>query len=187
MPRISPLDPKTATGRAKELLDGVQASIGATPNLFRTLAHAPAALDAYLGLGKALSGGSFTNAQKEQIALTIAGENSCDYCASAHTLLGRNAGLSDDELADNLQGTASDAHVQALLTLTKAVVSKRGFVSDADLAQAREAGVTDGEIVEIVAEVARNIFTNYLNHVAQTEIDFPHVSAGEAEAASAAA
>lgn len=187
MPRISPIDPKTATGRAKDLLDGVQATIGATPNLFRTLAHAPAALDAYLGLGKSLSGGSFNNAQKEQIALAIAGENSCDYCASAHTLLGRNAGISDDELTANLAGTASDAHIQALLTLAKAVVSKRGFVSDADLAQAREAGVTEAEIVEIIAEVARNIFTNYLNHVAQTDVDFPHVSAGEAQAAAAAA
>lgn len=187
MPRISPIDPKSATGRAKELLDGVQASIGATPNLFRTLALAPATLDAYLALGKSLSGGSFANAQKEQIALAIAGENHCDYCASAHTLLGRKAGVADEELAANLKGASGDAHVQALLTLAQNIVSKRGFVSDADLTVARDAGVNDAEIVEIVAEVARNIFTNYLNHVAQTEIDFPHVSAGEVEAASAAA
>lgn len=187
MPRISPIDPKTATGRAKDLLDGVQAALGATPNLMRTLAQAPEALDAYLGLSKSLSSGSFTNAQKEQLALAIAGENSCDYCASAHTFLGRNAGIAEDELANNLHGRSNDPHMQAALSLARAVVAKRGFVSDKDLADARRAGVSDAQIVEIVAEVARNIFTNYFNHVAQTEIDFPHVSAGEAEAAAAAA
>lgn len=187
MPRISPIDPASATGRAKELLDSVQATLGATPNLMRTLAQAPVALEAYLGLSKSLSGGVFTKAQKEQIALAVAGENHCDYCASAHTLLGRNAGLAEEELTANLQGRSSDPHVQALLNLTRAIVARRGFVTDAELAETRQAGVSDAEIVEVVAEVARNIFTNYLNHVAQTEVDFPHVSAGEADAAAAAA
>jgi uncharacterized peroxidase-related enzyme len=187
MPRISPVDPSTATGRTKDLLDGVQAALGATPNLMRTLAQEPAALDAYLGLGKSLSGGTFTKAQQEQIALAVAGENHCNYCASAHTLLGRNAGVAEDELAANLQGRSADQHTQALLTLARTIVSRRGFVSDEALVEARHAGVSDAEIVQLVAEVSKNIFTNYLNHVARTEVDFPHVSAGEEEAAAAAA
>ena len=187
MPRIAPVDPNTATGRAKELLDGVQAALGATPNLMRTMAQSPAVLDAYLGLSKTLSTGILSTPLREQIALTVAGENHCDYCASAHTLLGRNAGVTEDELAANLQARSSDPHTQAILTLAQAIVAKRGFVSDRDLAGARHAGVTDAEIAELVAAVAANTFTNYLNHVARTEVDFPFVSAGEADAAAIAA
>lgn len=186
MPRIAPIDPKAATGRAKELLDAVQAELGVTPNLIRTIAQAPSVLNAYLAYTKSLSSGTLPNAVREQIALAIAGENHCDYCASAHTLIGRGAGLEDDEIAANLQARASDPKTQALLTLAQRITAKRGFVSNEDLAQARDAGLSEGEIIEVVGEVARNIFTNYLNHVAQTEIDFPYVSAGEANAAAAA-
>ncbi len=187
MPRLTPIDPSTATGKAKELLDGVQAALGVTPNLIRTMAQSPSVLDAYLALSKALSAGTFSAALQEQIALTVAGENHCDYCASAHTLVGRKEGVGEDELAANLQGRSGDPHTQAILTLAQAIVTKRGFVSDQDLAEARLAGVDDAEIAEVTAGVAKNIFTNYFNHVAQTEVDFPHVSAGEAEAATAAA
>lgn len=186
MPRLTPIDPNTATGRARDLLDGVQAAIGATPNLLRTMAQSPAVLEAYLGFTKALSGGVFSAALQEQIALAIAGENHCSYCASAHTLKGRAEGLSEDELAANLNGKSGDPHTQAILTLSRTIVAKRGFVSDQDLAEARLAGVSDAEISEVVAAVALNTFSNYFNHVAQVKIDFPLVSAGEAEAASAA-
>ncbi len=187
MPRLTPIDPDTATGRAKDLLDGVQAALGVTPNLMATMAQSPAVLDAYLALSKALSAGTLSGALQEQIALTVAGENHCDYCASAHTLLGGNEGIAEDELAANLQGRSSDPHTQAVLNLAQAIVTKRGFVSDQDLTEARLAGVSDAEIAEVTAGVAKNIFTNYFNHVAQTEVDFPHVSAGEAEAAAAVA
>jgi len=187
MPRIAPVDPKQATGKARDLLDGVQASIGATPNIMRTMAQSPAVLRAYLEMGKALSTGTFSIALQEQIALTVAGANHCDYCASAHTLIARNAGVAEDELTANLKGQSGDPHTQAILTLTQAIVEKRGFASDQDIGDARAAGVSDAEIVEIVAAVAKNIFTNYINHLAHTEIDFPYVSAGEAEAAAAIA
>lgn len=187
MPRLAPIDPNSATGRAKDLLDSVQAAIGVTPNLLRTMAQSPAVLEAYLGLSKALSTGAFSAALQEQLALTIAGENHCNYCASAHTLKGRMEGVAEDELAANLQGNSSDPHTQAILTLARAIVTKRGFIPDQDLAEARLAGVSDAEISEVVAAIALNTFSNYFNHVAQTEIDFPFVSAGEADAAAAAA
>ena len=186
MSRIDPVDPRNATGQAKELLDAVQAELGSTPNLLRTLAQAPSVLNAYLSLSKTLSGGSLSKAAREQIALAIAGENHCDYCASAHTLLGRSAGVGEDELSANLKGVSGDARTQILLSFAKTVVAKRGFVSDHELSDARAAGISDAEIVEVVGEVALNVLTNYLNHVAQTEVDFPYVSAGEAEAAAAA-
>jgi len=187
MTRLSPIDPSTATGRAKDLLDGIQASIGVTPNLLRTMAQSPAVLEAYLTLSKTLSTGTFSAALQEQLALAIAGENHCNYCASAHALKGHMEGVDENELAANLQGNSSDPQTQAILTLAQAIVTKRGFISDQDLAEARLAGVSDAEVSEVVAGVALNTFSNYFNHVAQTEIDFPFVSAGEAEAAAAAA
>ena len=186
MPRIAPLDPAQASGKAKTLLDGVKASIGAQPNIFRTMVHSPAALEGFLNLSQGLAGGSFSAALREQIALVVAGENSCDYCASAHTLVGQKNGVADDELAANLAGNSNDDRTAAILTFARAIVEKRGFVSDAEVKSVREAGLSDGEVIELIAVVSANIFTNYFNHVVQTEIDFPVVSAGEEAARQAA-
>jgi len=175
MPRIAPVDPAAASGKAKDLLAGVEKALGTTPNLMRTLAHSPSALAGYLGFGAALRGGRLGAALGEQIAVAVAGANRCDYCASAHTALGAAAGVDQAELAANLAGRAGDPKVQAALDFARAVVRNRGFVADADLAAVRRAGYDDGEIVEIVAAVAHNIFTNYFNHVAETEVDFPLV------------
>lgn len=186
MPRIAPVQQADAQPAAQALLDGVKKSIGVVPNLYQTIAHSPAALNAYLGFSKALSEGKLSAAQREQIALAVAGENNCDYCASAHTLIGKGAGVAEDELAANLSGTSSDQRTQAVLTFAKEVVAKRGFVSDADLQAVRAAGLDEEEIVEVITVVVLNIFTNYFNHIAETEIDFPHVSAGEEAARKAA-
>lgn len=183
MPRLKPIDPSQAEGKARTLLDGVQKALGTTPNLLRTLAHSPAALQAYLDLGKALGGGSLGPAAREAIALTVAGENGCDYCASAHTAVGRALGVAAGELADNLEGRSDDHKLAAILGFARTVVVKRGWVSDADLRDAREAGVSDGEIAEVVAAVAANTFSNYFNHVAGTEIDFPPVRTSRKAAA----
>jgi uncharacterized peroxidase-related enzyme len=183
MTRLTPIDPAQADDKAKALLDGVQKALGMTPNLMRTLAHSPAALQAYLNLGRALGGGSLDAKTREAIALTVAGENGCDYCASAHTAVGGQLGADAAELAENLKGRSSDPRVAAILGFARALVVKRGWVSDAELRQARDAGVTDGEIAEIVAAVAASTFSNYLNHVAGTEIDFPLVRTGHRAAA----
>ncbi len=186
MPRIAPLVPEETKGKAKTLLDGVKASIGVVPNLFRTIAHSPAALEAHLSFSSALAGGRLSAAQREQIALAVAGENGCDYCASAHTLVGKGAGLSDAELAANLDARSGDERMRAILAFAKAIVASRGFVSDADLSRVREAGLGEEEIVEVLAVVVGNIFTNYFNHIAETEIDFPFVSAARDAVRSAA-
>ena len=183
MPRIVPIDPTKAQGTAKNLLDGVKAKYGMTPNLMSTLAHAPAALAGYLDFGQALAGGSLGPALRESIALAVAGENGCDYCASAHTAGGAMAGLDAGELALNLEGRSADPKVEAALSFAKTLAAKRGWVADGDLARVRAAGYGDGEIAEIVANVALNIFSNYFNHVAETEIDFPIVETGHKAAA----
>jgi len=171
--RIAQLDPAQATGRTKQLFDALQAKLGIVPNLFRVLGNAPAALEAYLNFSDALADASFSATLREQIALTVAGSNLCSYCLSAHALIGTRAGLSEREIADARHATATIAKADAILKLARNIVVQRGEVSDADLEQARAFGLTDGEIVETVANVALNIFTNYLNHVARTVVDFP--------------
>jgi len=183
MPRLTAIDPTTATGEAKALLDAVQAMLGVTPNLVRTLANTPAALRAFLGLGEALAGGRFDARSREAFALTVAGANDCEYCASAHTAISKSLKVDAAEIARRLDGRASDPQLDAALVFARRIVETRGFVDDADLAAVRRAGHDNGAIAEIVANVAANIFTNYFNHVAKTEIDFPRVDLGRAQAA----
>jgi uncharacterized peroxidase-related enzyme len=175
MTRIEPVTKEQASPQAQQLLDGVQKSIGLTPNLMTTLAHSGPALAAYLGFGQALSTASISAKEREQIALAVAGINSCEYCASAHTAVGSMLGVNKDELANNLAGDSEDDRTAAILQFATSIVETRGWVADADLEDARTAGLSEAEIVEIVATVSINIFTNYFNHIAATKVDFPIV------------
>ncbi len=183
MARINPVSAEKTDPKAAQILKGVEKSFGLVPNGMATMANSPAVLGAYLGFGQALGGGSLSGALREQIALTVAGENSCGYCASAHTALGKGQGVADDELARNLHGDSSDAKTQSALAFSSSIVEKRGWVSDDDLKVVRDAGYTEGEIVEIIATVAATTFTNYFNHIAQTEVDFPVVELDDRVAA----
>jgi uncharacterized peroxidase-related enzyme len=178
MPRLNAIDPNEATGKAKELLDGVKTKLGMVPNLMRTFANSPAVLEAYLGFSGALGGGLLNAKLREQIALTVADANSCEYCLSAHTAIGKMVGLDAEQLVSSRRAASSDPKVEAALKFAHQIVVKRGEVLDSEVAAVRAAGYNDGEIAEIVANVALNIFTNYFNHVAQTVVDFPKVALG---------
>ncbi len=175
MPRIQPIEVGKAPAAAKPLLEGVQKNLGAVPNMFRSLAHSPASLEAYLNFGAALGKGTLGPKVREQIALTVAGANSCEYCASAHTAIGQKLGATKDELARNLDAESGDQKTGAALRFARLVVLNRGFVGDGDVSALRKAGYTDGDIVEIIGTIAINLFTNYFNHIAQTQVDFPRV------------
>lgn len=177
MPRIRAIELDHATGEAKRLLDAVNGKLGMVPNLVRTLANSPAALKAYLAFGEALEGSQLPAGLREQIALTVSQANGCGYCLAAHCAIGKSVGLSDGELADARHSSSPDSKVDVALRFAKQLVEDRGWVSDEDLARVRRAGYGDGEIGEIVAHVALNIFTNYFNHVAGTDVDFPAVPA----------
>jgi uncharacterized peroxidase-related enzyme len=176
MQRIAAVNPAEATGKAKELLDGVQAKLGMTPNLMKTLAAAPAALEAYLTLGAALSTGRLDAKFREQIALAVAQANSCEYCLSAHTAFGQMMGLKPEEVAASREAHSADAKRDAGLQFVQTLVVQRGIVSDQEVAKVKAAGFSDGDIAELVANVAVNVFTNYFNHVARTDVDFPPVT-----------
>ena len=136
-----------------------------------------------MAFSKSLSRGVLPARLREQIALTVAGANACDYCASAHTVMGKAAGLTEAELARNLQGQASDKKAQVALNFVRKVVDQRGRVADADVHALAEAGFGEAEIVEIIAHIGVNLFTNYFNHIVGTEIDFPLVNSAEGQKA----
>ena len=178
MPRITPLDPSKAAPEAKAVLDGVQAHLGVVPNMMKTLARSPAALQGYAAFSGALKRGRLGAPLHESIALAVAESNRCDYCLSAHALLGRKAGLSDAEVSLARRGTPSDPRTAAAVRFARKTVETRGDATDADLAALRAAGFDEGDALEIVAATALNVYTNWINHLARPDIDFPVVKAG---------
>lgn len=176
MPAIRPLDVAATTGDTARALAAVKSKLGSVPNLFATLAHAPGALHFYLQGADALGKGAFSAKQRELIALAVADANACGYCLAAHTAIGGLVGLESDEMEAARDGRAANPRDAALVTLARTVVATRGNLPAADLAAARTAGLSDADILETIAVVTLNIFTNYVNHVAGTEIDFPPVA-----------
>ena len=173
MPRIQPVQKDQAEAKTAVLLESVGKKLGMVPNLISTMAHSFAVANAYLGFSQSLAGGLLSARLREQIALVVGETNGCGYCVAAHTALGKGAGLSEEETCNARQTLAGDTREQAALIFARKLVIDRGMVQDDDVLQVREAGYNDGEITEIVAGVALNIFTNYFNHVAGTETDFP--------------
>ena len=169
---------EAAPAAAQPFLHAVKKQLGVAPNLFRVVANSPAALEGYVGLMGALGKGELPAPTRERIALTVAEINGCDYCLSAHTYLARNvAKLDDAEIAANRGGGSNDLEADAAVRFAAKVAKLRGHVSDEDFKAVKAAGYTDAQIIEIVQHVALNTWTNYLNTVAQTDIDFPVVAA----------
>jgi len=169
MARIQPVDPRSATGAARSLLDAVQAQPGVTPNFIRVLAHSPKALEGLLGLHGAAAGLALDQATQERIALAVAEGNACEYCVSALTAIGRHAGLSNEEMLLNRQGKSAAA-------FAKTLNGSLGEVTTAEVDAARAAGLSDGEIVEIISLVVLDIFTNIIGKATRVDGDFPKVA-----------
>lgn len=168
---------ETAPADSQPLLDAVNAQLGMIPNLFRLVGLSPAALEGFLGLSSAL-GKTLDVKTRNRIALTTAQVNGCDYCLSAHSYLGANLAMLDEaEMAANRRGHSADAKADVALIFARKVAETRGRVSDADLAAVRLAGFSDAHVIEIVTNVALNVLTNFVNNVADTDIDFPVVRA----------
>jgi len=178
MSRINPIDRNTTHEGTRRNFAAIEKQLGVVPNMMRTMAQSPSVLDGYLGFRATLGRGVLPEQLQAQLALTVAECNACDYCLSAHTVLGGGTGLSPAEMAASREGRATDAKAAAALQFARAVLERRGAVSDQDLAKVRAAGFADGAIAEIIAHVALNVFTNYFNRAADTDIDFPVVRAG---------
>jgi|SRR6478672_2411637 len=177
MTRLQALNPETATGKTKELFNAVQGKLGIVPNMMRTMGNSDAVLEGYLNLSGALAKGKLGGRTGELIALAVSESNDCHYCLAAHTYIGENMLKTDTAVLEAARaGESSDAKTQAILKLAKTLVAKNGRVNDTDVDNAKNGGVTDGEIAEIIAHVALNVLTNYFNNTANTEVDFPAVA-----------
>ncbi|MBV7544086.1 carboxymuconolactone decarboxylase family protein [Acidovorax sp. sic0104] len=173
--RVPLVDRATASGQARTLLDQIHGAFGTTPNMFRAVAHSPAALQSMWSAFGALGGGVIGAALGEQIAVAVANRNACDYCLAAHTALGRKAGVSGEALAAAQAGESADPRTAAVLRFAVQLVDQRGQVDAADVQALRDQGLSDEHIVETVAHVALNLFTNYLNVALAVPVDFPGV------------
>ncbi|MFE5504936.1 carboxymuconolactone decarboxylase family protein [Amycolatopsis japonica] len=157
-------------------LTDVRAQLGRVPNLYAAMANGPAALSGYLALRDALTRGELTARERELLALFTAQRNECGYCLAAHTFRGEKMRIPAEELDKAREAESPDPHTRAVLRLADAVMAHRGRVPDERLAEARADGVTDAQVAEVVAHIALNVLSNYFNHVAEPDLDFPEVS-----------
>jgi uncharacterized peroxidase-related enzyme len=176
MSRLPAIDPAQATGKSHDLLTAVKAKLKVVPNMTRVMANSPAVLEGYLGLLGALEHGALPAKLREQLALTVAEANSCEYCLSVHTVIGKALGLTEAEVRASREAEAFGEKDTAALAFAREIVVKRGIVPQESVARVQAIGFSDGEIAEIIAHVALNVFTNYFNNVAAVEVDFPRVS-----------
>jgi uncharacterized peroxidase-related enzyme len=173
MAYIKPLDRTQVDAATGATLDAVKAKLGVLPNMFRTLAHTPVALNAYMQLSSAATGGKLNARQREQIALAVGEANDCGYCVAAHSVIGQGAGLSAAQIELARDGQAEDPRDTAVLQLAQAIVRERGHVPVSELDTFKAAGFADADILEVLVSVVFNIYTNYTNHIARTDLDFP--------------
>ena len=175
MSRITIIDNDSANSEQSELLAAIQSQLGMVPNFLRVFANSPAALRAFLGLHGIASEGSLDAPTRERIALALAQQNACAYCVSAHTALGRKAGLNGAEMEANRAGSSQDSKAAAAVKFSKALAEHSGQVTTAELLEVRNAGYSESDIVEIITHVGLNLLSNIIGKASQVEIDFPKV------------
>lgn len=176
MNRVPLIDRNATSPERKQMLDAIHGAFGATPNMFRAVANSPAALSSMWAAFGALGNGTIGAHLGEQIAVAVANRNACEYCLAAHTALGRKAGVSAEHMQEAQAGNSTDSKVHAALQFAVRLVEQRGQVGDADIRELRVAGYDDEQIVEIIAHVALNLFTNYVNIALAVPLDFPAVA-----------
>ncbi|MFY9459044.1 MAG: carboxymuconolactone decarboxylase family protein [Aquabacterium commune] len=176
MSRINVIDQHNANPEQKALLDAIQGQLGMVPNFLKVFANSPVALQAFLGLHGVANAGSLSPQTRERIALALAQQNTCEYCLSAHTAIGRKAGLTGDEIAAARAGSSEDAKAAVAVKLARSLVEHKGDITTAELIEAREAGYSDADIVEIITHVGMNLLTNILGKASRVDIDFPKVA-----------
>lgn len=175
MAHVTLVDKASAPDAAKPALTEIQAAFGIVPNMFKAAANSPAALASLWGSFGALGQGKLGAKLGEQIAVAVADRNRCAYCLAAHTALGRRAGATGAEMAEAQSGRSADPRTAAALAFAVKVVENRAAVDAADVEAVRAAGFDDEAVVEILAHVALNLFTNYVNVALDVPVDFPGV------------
>ena len=175
MSRINVVTTDTANAEQQALLNAIQSQLGMVPNFLKVFANSPAALRAFLGLHGIAGAGSLDAATRERIALALAEQNGCQYCLSAHTAIGRKAGLDGEEIDANRAGTSQDAKAAVAVKFARSLIASKGEVTTAELLEMRNAGYSESDIVEVITHAGMNFLTNILGKASRVEIDFPKV------------
>ena len=173
MPRLNVIEPDAATGKVKELYDDAQQEFGNVFNVFKGLANAPVALEAYIALERLIAAGKLTPAEQDTVRLTASQFNGCEYCLAAHSVTGAMKGLSSDEILKIRRGEPSDPKLAALVQFTHRVLETKGSVRDDEIESLRAAGYTDEHIAEVVTILAQKTLSNFFNHIHETPLDIP--------------
>lgn len=170
MSRVEPITPEKATGEVKQIFDGM----GNVINIFRCMANSPVTLKAFTEFNKASTKTTLKPELREAIALAVAETNECQYCLSAHTLAAsKKLHFTDNQIIDARKGKFSDPKSTAILQFAQKVVEKRGKLTESEVDELKNEGVTDEELVEIIFVIMVNMFTNYFNNIVDTKVDFP--------------
>lgn len=172
---FEPLTIATAPEKSRPLLEQVQKGFGFIPNLMATFANSPTVLGGYLAMDAAYERGTFNAAERQVILLAASVENSCAYCTAAHSTAAKNFfHVPAEEIAAVRSGKKlADAKLNALVNLTKEIVSKRGYVQPETVDAFIAAGYRKDQVMEVLIGVALKTVSNYLDHISVTEIDAP--------------
>ncbi|WP_321925760.1 carboxymuconolactone decarboxylase family protein [Paraburkholderia guartelaensis] len=175
MSRLSAIKPEAAAGAAAEIFAKIRKAVGKVPNAYATIGtHSPEALGALLNMEAVISAGTLSKPDIEAIKLAVSEVAGCDYCLAAHTLAGKFAGLAPETMKAVRAGEATgDAKRDALVHFVRLLVKTHGTVPEAEVSAIREAGYTERQIVEIALAVTSITFTNLVNRINDTTLDFP--------------
>jgi len=178
MSRLHTITESDATGKTAQLFSAIKGSMGKVPNAYLTIgSNSPDVLGQMLQLNAALHKGSLSARELEAINLAVSEESGCDYCLAAHTLMAKKAGYTDEQALELREARFSgDARIDALVQFVQYLVSTRGTVTADRVASFRQAGFNDQQVVETIGAVSAILFTNMVNRVNDTVVDFPKVS-----------
>ena len=175
MSRLAEIREQDATSKAAEIFGGIKKAMGKVPNAYLTIGgHSPAALQQALAHNAMLHKGSLSARELEAINLSVSEATGCDYCLAAHTMMAKKAGFSGEQIHALRRGDyTEDAHLAALVKFAQTLVSTTGTLPEADVTALKQAGFNDQQVIEIISAVSAILFTNMVNRVNDTVVDFP--------------
>ncbi|MDH3711344.1 MAG: carboxymuconolactone decarboxylase family protein [Cyclobacteriaceae bacterium] len=173
MKNLEVLNRDQVGSETQAIFDGLKQKVGMVPNLYAATANSHFALTALLDLGETLKKGNLNAKEVEAVALAVGETNQCQYCLSAHTTVGKMLGFTEDQTLHIRNGQVSDDKIRALTDLAKEITERRGHPQESTIEAFFQVGYNKGALVDVIGLVALNTFTNYLNHIADTPIDFP--------------
>ncbi len=175
MARIPVHSVHTAPEHSRDELKQLEATFGKVLNIHGAMATSPVVLQSYVALQQVIGDyGTFDGATREAIALAVANVDECSYCQAAHTAGAKAAGLSEEQTVKIRRGEVDfDAKLDALLGLVREAAANKGNVEDATWQQGLDAGWTEEDLTEASIHITLNLFTNYFNHMVETDLDLP--------------